>query len=423
MNNKSEYDAAAELISSLKKDTDNISRFEEYRTSAGEKLLSKSSFEDMGIDKKLIENLYINKYDRPSTIQQLAIPLILKNRDCAIQSKSGTGKTVAYILGVLQQLKDMGHTNALIISPTHELNAQIADGVRKLIVGTGIKVLKGGKIRDVHTVSEEIVVACPGFIWKLITNGMINPQKIKFIVVDEADATLETDGGLGVDTVKILKECKTAQKIFFSATYCEKIKDIIMKCSNNPTELYEVNEKPEQIKTYQIEVKSSNKVEALLSLYNYLSIGQSIVFCGSREMVERLRQKMESDNFVISFLHGKMENEERENAVKEFRNASSKVLITTDVFCRGMDIPQANLVVNFDVPVFNGNVLSENYLHRIGRSGRFGRAGFVIDFVTNEKDIANYAKIYSMTGSLAKTISLDVLEQVAAEELMKFPED
>lgn len=406
-------ETATELLKLLNEDTCEMEKTQDvaqYRLNKGEKLLIKEKFEEMQLSANLVKALYMKGFDRPSLIQKSSIPLIMLGGNCAIQSKSGTGKTVAYAVGILQRMVASKKAQAVVITPTRELNRQVANEISDLAGYVGTSVLTALKRRDIEDIAEEVIVGSPGTLLHLFRDNKISPDGIKIVVVDEADATLDPEG-MGAQTVQILHMLRSAQKIFFSATYSDKIKALITSIAPEIESLYEAeNTKPEEIKLYCIDVKRNDKVETLMGLYNYLTVAQSIVFVATKKMVDTLKTVFESDMFTVSFLHGDMEMPEREKAVKDFKDARTKVLISTDVFSRGMDIPQVNLILNFDLPVYDGKPNVETYIHRIGRSGRFGRAGFVVDFLSSEQDVVAEATFARELKCASKKFNLDALK-------------
>lgn len=409
----SDKETASELLKFLNEDTCELEKntVQEYRLRKGEKLLIKQKFEEMQLPESLVKALYMKGFDRPSLIQKSAIPLITLGVNCAMQSKSGTGKTVAYAAGVLQKVVPNRKTQALVITPTQELSRQVGKELKDIGEYVGVTVLTALKRRDIGQIDEEVVVGSPGTVLRLLRDGKLKHMHINVVVVDEADATLSPDG-MGADTVQILEMVRNAQKIFFSATYSEKIKGLISSIAPDIESMYEAeNAKPDEIKLYCIDVKKSDKVQTLMGLYNYLTVAQSIVFVATKKMVDILKDVFESDMFTVSFLHGDMDQQEREKAVSDFRDAKTKVLIATDVFSRGMDIPQVNLILNFDLPVYNNQPNVETYIHRIGRSGRFGRAGFVVDFLSSEADVIAEATFSKELRCCSKKFSLNSLKE------------
>lgn len=407
-------ETAAELLRLLNEDTCELEKntVQEYCLRKGEKLLIKQNFEEMQLPEKLVKALYMKGFNRPSLIQKSAIPLITLGVNCAVQSKSGTGKTVAYAAGMMQKIATNRKTQALIITPTQELSIQVGKELGDIGNYVGVTVLTALKRRDISEIHEEVVVGSPGTVLRLLRDGKLSHMHVNTVVVDEADATLNPDG-MGADTVQILEIVKSAQKIFFSATYSKKIKELISSIAPDVESMYESeNAKPDEIKLYCIDVKRNEKVKTLMGLYNYLTVAQSIVFVSTKKMVDILKDVFESDMFTVSFLHGDMDQREREKAVSDFRDAKTKVLIATDVFSRGMDIPQVNLILNFDLPVYNNQPSVETYIHRIGRSGRFGRAGFVVDFLSSEADVLAEATFSKELRCCSKKFTLDALKEM-----------
>ncbi|KAM0684870.1 RNA helicase required for poly(A+) mRNA export, partial [Conglomerata obtusa] len=236
---------------------------------------------------------------------------------------------------------------------------------------------------------------------------MFDVKSIRMTVVDEADSCLDQNGA---QTMRVLRSV-TGQKVFFSATYNEVIKKMIKHVAPNVEEIYAENSKPAEIKMYYIDLKRDKKTETLMLLCEYLSIGQMIIFVATRRRVEIVKKELEGDMHKVGCLHGEMDIDAREQAVDDFRKAKTKVLVSTDVFSRGMDIPQVNLIVNYDMPVYQNKVNSENYIHRIGRSGRFGRTGFIIDFISTKEDYDALIEIQDKLKSASKKFSMEDLKK------------
>lgn len=406
------------LISSLKEDTKKLENAEKtqftLKLSSGERLLSKENFKDFPFEPKLINGIYELGYEKPSLIQGSVIPLILQNVNLAVQSESGTGKTLSFVAPILHLMIPNKKVQAIILTPTKELNQQISHLTtelgKKMNITTYITTSKENYNNTDELVENEIIVGSPGSILMLMEKNKFDIRKLKMFVIDEADACLEY---LGSQTCRIMKRLnEDTQKIFFSATYNLTVKNMIKRFASDVKELYQENTKPQEIILFYMDVKRNEKLGVLLELYDFLSIGQMIVFVNSRAMVDRLKKDFESDLHKVSALHGEMDIEMRNLAVDDFRNARTKILVSTDVFSRGMDIPQVNLIVNFDLPVFRGEVQCEKYTHRIGRSGRFGRSGFVIDFIGGKEDFDALVEIQKKLETQSKKISIEALRNI-----------
>ncbi|KAF7683528.1 ATP-dependent RNA helicase DBP5 [Astathelohania contejeani] len=428
---ESDIDVAKELLFSLNRDSSLVETYastgqwrgQTYKTSL---VPDHASFAELDLYPEIVGAINRMGYDRPSRIQNLAIPVIINRDDVAVQSKSGTGKTLAFCCGVAQTVKSGKGPQAVIITPTRELNVQVAGVMGEMGSYLGLTCFlaaKGSAPRGEATpgcIRNEIIVGSPGSILAHLKNKSFEPSNIKIVVIDEADAVLDLEG-MGSQTQRILRELKDSHKVFFSATYSPQIKGLIQSLITPKRELKmiyeEKNAKPDEIKLYYIELEKSKKIETLINLYGYLSIGQSIIFVGTRIGADNLRKRLELDKYTVSSIHGEMDVKEREKVVDDFRNARTKILISTDIFSRGMDIPQVNLIVNFDLPIFKGNASTETYIHRIGRSGRFGRDGFVIDFVTNAEELAALIKFHSELKSVSKKFTMEAIEKAFDESL------
>lgn len=416
-------EVARELFELIKQDTKSIesgiSDSSGVRAESGQKLLVAERFSDMGLSEGLLQAIYNQNFEKPSLIQKSAIPHILQGHNLAVQSKSGTGKTIAYTCGLLGNVKAGEGVQALVITPTRELNIQVTSVISGLADPIGVKIFSALRNKAASSISEEVVVGSPGTILNLVESGKLDYKKIKLVVLDEADILLNKDM-MGTQTFRILKLVSSAQMVFFSATYSEQVKQTIDFYAANAVKMYEErNGKPDEIKLFYIEVDRDQKISALKALSDHLSIGQMIIFVGTKATVNYLKSILERDLHSVSCLHGDMEIQDREKAVSEFKNSETKVLLTTDVFSRGMDIPQVNLIVNYDLPIYRGTPSTETYIHRIGRSGRFGRTGFVVDFIRNQEELEAYLKFQNELKFASKKFTVKALEEVYVEESSK----
>ncbi|TBU06325.1 ATP-dependent RNA helicase [Hamiltosporidium magnivora] len=424
VNFQTEKQVAFELFEELSKDTEIIkSSIQaslnnwEIKLPKNQNLIVKEKFSEMELDDYLLDSIYEMGCEHPSIIQAASIPTILKGDDLVVQSKSGTGKTLAYGTCLLQKCVSKGGLQAVILTPTRILNQQISDVIAKLGAPNNINVYTVKP--DVKYMNQEIIVGSPGGVLKLFNMDKEMAQTVKIIVIDEADAVLNLDG-MGSNAYVILKILEKAQKIYFSATFYSHIKDAIADFSPKAICMYEKeNLKPEKIKLYYLETERKEKMKALKSLYEYLSVGQSIIFVATKHMVEVLKKKLEADLHETACLHGDIEMAANEKIVEDFKTAKARVLISTDIFSRGMDIPQVNLVINFDLPIVKGIPNLETYIHRIGRSGRFGRPGFVVDLVSDSNDLKALVKFQTELKSLSKKFSIKALEEVYEENMSK----
>ncbi|KAL6122057.1 hypothetical protein NUSPORA_00944 [Nucleospora cyclopteri] len=417
---KDDKTVAKELFYAIKEDTVKVQNMDAdtlYSKQMGDQtaLVTDYTFESLGLKPNLIESLFKTGIDKPLHIQKQAIPIILSGNDCAFHSKSGTGKTIGFVLGILGRIQQGKGTQAIIITPTRELNIQVNSVISSLSNPLDITVCCALREFRSDKVTNEVVIGCPAKIINLIDNGVISKENLKMIVLDEADQMI-SGRAFGAQTLKLLKMLGEVQKIFFSATYAEKSKEAICLISPKCSSFFKENAKADNICLYQIEVENKKKIEVLKSLLELLTVSQTIVFVGSRREVDHIAKVFEEDNFTVARLHGEIPNEARDEVLKKFSTGQSKILVTTDVFSRGMDIPQVNLIVNYDLPQPKYGNAVEIYIHRIGRSGRFNRKGFVIDFITGTRDCEDLLDFHTKIGENSKKFTIEALMEVMTNE-------
>jgi translation initiation factor 4A len=311
-----------------------------------------------------------------------------KGKDIIAQAQSGTGKTATFSIGILQQLDlNVQDCQALILAPTRELAQQIQKVVAALGEYLQVKChscIGGTRVRDdINELQKgvHIVVGTPGRVFDMLCRKVLRAQFIKIFILDEADEMLSR--GFKDQIYDIFTALPTnAQVGLFSATMPPDALDITQKFMRNPVRILVKRDELtlEGIKQFYISVEREEwKLDTLCDLYDTLNITQAVIFCNTRRKVDELTSKMRSREFTVSSTHGDVGQKERDIILTEFRTGSSRVLITTDLLARGIDVQQVSLVINYDLP---RNL--ENYIHRIGRSGRFGRKGVAINFVTTE---------------------------------------
>ena len=345
------------------------------------------NFDDMGLREELLRGIYAYGFEKPSAIQQRAIVPCMENRDVIAQAQSGTGKTATFAISILQQIDlALEETQALVLAPTRELAQQIQRVV--LALGDYMKVkchacIGGTKVRDdIEKLREgvQVVVGTPGRVFDMIKRDVLSTRYIKQFVLDEADEMLSRGFKDQImDVNRTLNQ--TIQVILLSATMPEDVLEVTKHFMHEPIRILVKKEEItlEGIRQFYIKVEKEEwKFETLCDLYDTLTITQAVICCNSCRKVEWLTQKMGAHDFTVSAIHGDMEQNEREVIMKEFRSGSSRVIITTDFLACGIDVQQVSLVINYDLPSNR-----ENYSHRIGRGGRFGRKGVAINFLTN----------------------------------------
>ncbi|KAL9657281.1 hypothetical protein ABK040_011501 [Willaertia magna] len=346
------------------------------------------TFEDMGLKDDLLRGIYQSGFQYPSSIQQRAIVPIIKGRDIIAQSQSGTGKTATFSIATLQKINIATvQPQCLIISPTRELALQTEKVLLKLGDYLNIKVnsfIGGNPLKeDLQKLQSgvHVISGTPGRILELIEKKFLSVKTIKMLIIDEADEMLKI--GFKEQIYSIYRNLDSnIQIVLISATLPTEVLEVAENLMTTPIKILLKRDEVtlDAIKQFFIAVEKEDwKFETLCDLYDSLTITQCVIFCNTRDKVEWLAKEMKKNNFTISFMHGSMSQKERIQIVDEFRNGKSRVLITTDIWARGIDIPQISLVINYDLPVNR-----ENYVHRIGRSGRYGRKGVAINFVTNQ---------------------------------------
>merc|ERR1712093_154324 len=316
-----------------------------------------ATFDEMNLKEDLLRGIYAYGFEKPSTIQQRGIVPIVRGHDTIAQAQSGTGKTATFTIGVLQRV---------------DLNVVCHACIGGTKVADDIDMLR----RGVH-----IVVGTPGRVFDMIERRALDVRAVKVFVLDEADEMLSR--GFTDQIYDVFSKLpENVQVGLFSATMPEEVLEMTGKFMNDPKRILVKRDELtlEGIKQFYVAVEREEwKLDTLCDLYETLTITQAIIYCNARRKVDWLTEQLHSRDFTVSALHGDMDQKERELIMKEFRSGSSRVLITTDLLARGIDVQQVSLVINYDLPKDR-----ENYIHRIGRSGRFGRKGVAINFVTGD---------------------------------------
>jgi len=357
------------------------------------------TFDSMGLREDLLRGIYAYGFEKPSAIQQRAIKQIMKGRDVIAQAQSGTGKTATFSISSLQcidtQLRD---TQVLVLSPTRELAQQIQKVVLAIgdymsvqchacIGGTSI----GEDIRKLDH-GQHIISGTPGRVFDMIKRRNLRTRSIKMLVLDEADEMLNK--GFKEQIYDVYRYLPPAiQVVLLSATLPHEILEMTNKFMTEPIRILVKRDELtlEGLKQFFVAIEKEEwKFDTLCDLYDTLTITQAVIFCNTKRKVDWLTEKMREANFTVSSMHGDMPQKERMEIMKQFRSGATRVLISTDVWARGLDVPQVSLVINYDLP--NNREL---YIHRIGRSGRYGRKGVGINFVKNDdirilRDIEQY---------------------------------
>ena len=346
---------------------------------------SVETFDELNLKPELLRGIYGYGFEKPSLIQQRAILPIIEQNDVIAQAQSGTGKTAAFAIGTLQLIEpEKDEIQCLVLSPTRELANQTSIVYQFLGEYLGIKVcliiggIRLGTSIDKLNEGPQILVGSPGRVLDLIKRKRISLSYLKTFVLDEADEML-SKGFL--DTIKeIISLIPTTTNILlFSATMPKDIVEMTTKFMKEPKKILLKNEELtlEGIKQYYVYLKKEDKLDVLLQIYRGIEIAQAIIYCNTKKTVDYVSEALKTKGHQISAIHGDLKQIERDNIMKDFRSGVTRVLITTDLLARGIDVYQVSLVINYEMPREK-----ETYIHRIGRSGRFGRKGNAINFVT-----------------------------------------
>jgi translation initiation factor 4A len=352
--------------------------------------VSYESFDEMGLPDTLLRGIYAHGFEKPSPIQQKAIVPIKNGNDVLAQAQSGTGKTGAFSIGAMCRVDPaLKKPQILVLVPTRELAQQIEYVATHLGSHLPLTVYSatGGTplSSDLRALERgaQYIVGTPGRIYDLMHRGAISRQHIKYIIMDEADQMLEDRFREQVMCILGLGFPKDSHVALFSATMPAEVIEFAEKLLQNPVKILIPPEQVtlEGIKQYYVELPREDwKYEVLCDLYQQLNINQAIIYCNKRQKAEWLAEKMAAQGFPLSCIHGEMEVEERRSRMTEFRKGNIRVLISTDLLARGIDVQQVSLVINYELPIQR-----ENYIHRIGRSGRFGRKGVSINLLLPEE--------------------------------------
>lgn len=346
------------------------------------------SFDGLGLHPDLLRGIYGYGFEKPSAIQQRGIKPILDGHDTIGQAQSGTGKTATFVIASLQLIDcSLKECQALLVGPTRELATQITKVVASLgqhldfkaheCIGGTLTRLCEQKLRE----GPQVVVGTPGRVKDMIKRSFLKVRHLKLFVVDEADEMLSR--GFKEQIYDIFRNLPSdVQVALFSATMPNDILDLTSRFMRDPRRILVKKDELtlEGIRQFYVAVeKEVWKLDTLCDLYETVTITQAIIYCNSRKRVDDLSRDMQAKDFTVSAMHGEMTQDERNVIMRQFRSGSTRVLITTDLLARGIDVQQVSLVINYDLPASQ-----ENYIHRIGRSGRFGRKGVAINFVTED---------------------------------------
>lgn len=356
-------------------DNENENEIEVYET-----------FDSMNLDDNILRGIYGYGFEFPSEVQKKGIMAVIKGQDTIVQAQSGTGKTATFSISLLSKITEDKTIQGIIISPTRELATQSYRVIKSIGIHTDtvISLCIGGEsvmsnIDNIQQKKPQIIVATPGRMLDLIEKRGLDTSNIKTLIVDEADEMLSQ--GFKDQMYLILQKMPEELNIsLFSATIPKDMFDVSDKFMRNPLKILVKNENLtlEGIKQYFIKLQRPEfKLDVLIDLYQYISVSQTIIYCNDKRRVDFISRKLTTNGFTVSSIHGNMDSRDRIDIMNSFRNGETRILISTDLLARGIDIQQISLVINYDIPLSK-----ENYIHRIGRSGRFGRKGVAINLIS-----------------------------------------
>ena len=348
-----------------------------------------SSFDELEINPLILRGIYAMGFEYPSAIQRLAIRPMLDKHDLIAQAQSGTGKTATFLIGALQKVdKQLKKPQVIVLCPNRELAQQIYYNLEGLnqYFKIQIALIMGGTLVDdnfkILDSGAQFIIGTPGRVYDMMKRYVLKTTDVKCFVMEEADEMLSK--GFKDQIYEIFQFIpKEAQICIFSATLPPPALELTDKFMKNPNKILVKTDEItlEGIKQYYLGVQHENwKTATLFDLYDNLSMKQTIIFCNSKRKAEWLKEQLTAENFTVSCIHSDLTQVVRDKTMKSFRLGTSRILIATDVIARGIDIQQVEIVINFDLPRE-----IETYIHRIGRSGRFGRKGIAINFVTQKE--------------------------------------
>ena len=367
-----------------------------------------TSFDAMNLPEKLLRGIYSFGFEKPSEIQKRAIMPIAQGRDVLAQAQSGTGKTGTFTIGSLARIDPaLDEVQVLVLVPTHELAEQIykvAKGIGSFLNIKAHFAIGGNPVRvDMQAIKAgcQFLVGTPGRIYDLAHRGALKRDNVRVLIMDEADQMLEDRFQEQVIEILKLGFPQQTRIALFSATMPAEIIKFTNGILSDPVRILIPAEDVtlEGIKQYYVALDQEEwKFDVLCDIYAQLPINQAIIYCNKRQRAEWLAMKMKDAKFTLECIHGDMSAGERKKRMDDFRMGSVRVLISTDLLARGIDVQQVSLVINFELPI-----QQENYIHRIGRSGRFGRKGVAINIIAGD-EVRQMKEIESFYSTSVETL-------------------
>ncbi len=371
-------------------------------------------FKDFKLDDKIFEGLDAMGFEKPTPIQQQAIPLILEGKDLIGIAQTGTGKTAAYLLPVMSRLLSNpvqdNQIGALIIAPTRELALQIDTAFQGFAYFAGLSsaaIYGGGDgagfdvQKKALTSGTDVIIATPGKLISHLNLGYVKVQQLQTLILDEADKML--DMGFMDDINKIISALpKERQTLLFSATMPPRIRELSAQVLNNPEQInIAISQPAAGIFQGAFMVHDMQKVKLIKHLLQSKPLKSVIVFCSKKSEVKEIEKELQGLSLKVQSMHSDLEQTERENVMSNFRNRTTNVLVATDIVSRGIDIDGIELVINYNLPSD-----AEDYIHRIGRTSRGSNSGGVAFTFVNPKELGNFHKIESLIEREIKKIKL-----------------
>lgn len=376
------------IRTALLESTNNV---EIVRSDPNSPLHSVKSFEELHLDEAFLRGVYDMGFTKPSKIQETALPMLITERKNMIaQSQSGTGKTAAFVLASLTRVDvNQKHPQVIVLSPTYELAVQtfrVAQTMAKFKPELTLKLVAKGEAVTNNKWTEHVLIGTPGrMVDSTLKYKNVDMSKIKVYVLDEADVMIDTQGHKA-QSMRIRRSLPNdCQILLFSATYDEEIRKFASDIVPNAVEIHLKREEQSlaNIRQFYVVTRTEeDKYRALANLFGTISIGQTFIFCQTKRSANFLTQKLIQDGHQVGLITGDLTVELRNQALLDFKEGRQRVLVSTNLMARGIDIDQVTVVVNYDLPVDKGQIDKETYLHRIGRTGRFGKDGLAINLIS-----------------------------------------
>ncbi|KAI1297225.1 ATP-dependent RNA helicase DDX19A [Halotydeus destructor] len=395
------------------------------RSDPNSPLYSIKSFEELHLPDELLKGLYDMGFQAPSKIQETALPVLLANPPSNIiaQSQSGTGKTAAFLLASLYRVDtSKPYPQVLILSPTYELALQTGEVARTMAkYKTDLRfsyAVRGSIIERGDTVNDHVILGTPGKVmdWAL-KYRFFDIKKIKVFVLDEADVMIDTQGHRN-QSIRIQRQLShMCQMMLFSATYDKEVMEFAEMIVPNPViiRLKREEESLDNINQYYVECHTEHdKYRSLANIFGTISMGQAFIFCHTKKSASSLAEKLRADGHAVGLISGDLTVEERTDVINRFRDGQERVLISTNLMARGIDVDQVTVVINYDLPINmdTRDVDFETYLHRIGRTGRFGKYGLAINFVDGDKTMRMIRDLEHHFGKKIQRLNTEDIEEI-----------